>query len=68
MNELLRRLTYYFRRRRFEEELDEEMRHHAELPGTKQFGNITRWKEEGRAMRDGSISNPFRWDSIARMC
>jgi macrolide transport system ATP-binding/permease protein len=50
MNELLRRLAYYFRRRRFEEELDEEMRHHAELAGRPQFGNVTRWKEESRAM------------------
>jgi macrolide transport system ATP-binding/permease protein len=50
MNELFRRLTYYFRRRRFEEELDEEMRHHAELAGRPQFGNVTRWKEESRAM------------------
>ncbi|HEY6344668.1 MAG TPA: ABC transporter permease [Bryobacteraceae bacterium] len=50
MNELFRKLAYYFRRRRFEEELDEEMRHHAELAGRKQFGNITRWKEKSRAM------------------
>jgi macrolide transport system ATP-binding/permease protein len=48
--EVLRRLAYYFRRRQFEEELDEEMRHHAELGGRPQFGNVTRWKEESRSM------------------
>jgi macrolide transport system ATP-binding/permease protein len=48
--EFLRRLAYYFRHRRFEEDLDEEMRHHAELAGRAQFGNLTRWKEESRAM------------------
>jgi macrolide transport system ATP-binding/permease protein len=50
MQELLRRLAYYFRRRRFEEELEEEMRHHRALAGPKQFGNVTHWKEESRAM------------------
>jgi macrolide transport system ATP-binding/permease protein len=50
MSELVRRLAYYFRRRQFEADLDEEMRHHAELAGRPQFGNITRWKEESRAM------------------
>ena len=48
--EFLRRLGYYFRRRRFEDELDEEMRHHASLAGRVRFGNLTRWKEESRAM------------------
>ena len=48
--EFLRRLGYYFRRRRFEDELDEEMRHHASLAGRARFGNLTRWKEESRAM------------------
>ncbi|MBV9396395.1 MAG: ABC transporter permease [Bryobacterales bacterium] len=50
MTEFLRRLAYYFRRRQFERDLDEEMRHHAALSGASQFGNITRWKEESRAM------------------
>jgi macrolide transport system ATP-binding/permease protein len=50
MNEFFRRLAHYYHRRRFEEDLDEEIRHHAELAGRKQFGNITRWKEESRAM------------------
>ena len=50
IREFLRRLAYYFHRRRFEEELDEEMRHHRALAGPKRFGNVTRWKEESRAM------------------
>jgi macrolide transport system ATP-binding/permease protein len=50
MNEFFRRLAHYYHRRQFEEDLDEEMRHHAQLSGRKQFGNITRWKEESRAM------------------
>jgi macrolide transport system ATP-binding/permease protein len=48
--EFLRRLAYYFHRRQFEEELDEEIRHHRALAGAKQFGNATDWKEESRAM------------------
>ncbi|MBV8844167.1 MAG: ABC transporter permease, partial [Bryobacterales bacterium] len=47
---MFRRLAYYFRRRHFERDLDEEMRHHMSLSGAAQFGNITRWKEESRAM------------------
>jgi predicted permease len=50
IREFLRRLAYYFHRRRFEEDLDEEMRHHRALAGPKRFGNVTRWKEESRAM------------------
>jgi hypothetical protein len=50
LGEVLRRLHYYLRRRQFEAELDEEMRHHMSLkerdsatPTTaqKQFGNVT---------------------------
>ena len=48
ISEFLRRLAYYFHRRQFEEELDEEMRHHRTLAGAKQFGNATNWKEESR--------------------
>ena len=40
--EFLRRLACYFHGRQFEEELDEEMSHHAELAGRPQFGNVTR--------------------------
>ncbi len=48
ITEFLRKLAYCFRRRRFEEELDEEMRHHLSMAGRAQFGNVTRWKEECR--------------------
>ena len=50
MSEFFRRLAYYFRRPQFERDLDEEMQHHAELAGRAKFGNVTRWKEESRAM------------------
>jgi len=50
MDEFLRRLRYYFRRRQFEAELDEEMLHHAALSGRKQFGNVTLLKEDSRTM------------------
>jgi len=59
IGEYLRRLQYYLRRRQFEAELDEEMRHHlalkerdSEAAGTaqKQFGNVTLLKEDSRAM------------------
>jgi macrolide transport system ATP-binding/permease protein len=50
IREFLRRLAYYFQQRRFEEELDEEIRHHHVLAGPKRFGSVTHWKEESRAM------------------
>ena len=50
IRETLRRMVYYFRRRQFEAELDEEMRQHLELSGAARFGNVTRWKEESRAV------------------
>jgi predicted permease len=50
MRELLRRIGYYLRRRRFEAELEEEMAYHRELSGEKRFGNTTRLKEESRAI------------------
>jgi hypothetical protein len=42
MDAFLRKLRYYFRQRQFDAELDEEMAHHRELSGAKQFGNTTR--------------------------
>src|SRR5579859_5347706 len=57
--EFIRRLAYYFRRRRFDEELDEEMRHHLALKqqdsetasgARRQFGNVTLLKERSRSM------------------
>ena len=59
LHEFLRRLWYYLNRRRFEAELDEEMRHHLALKerdsgslgsAHRQFGNVTLLKEESRAM------------------
>ncbi len=49
IGEWLRRLRYYFRRRAFEAELEEELQHHVALAGRKQFGNVTRVQEESRA-------------------
>lgn len=49
MDELLRKLRYYLRRRQFDAELAEEMAHHRALAGAKQFGNMTRLQEESRA-------------------
>ena len=62
MNEFLRSLAYYFRRRRFEDELDEEMRQHAALAGRARFGNVTRWKEESRAMWSWTFLDQFIQD------
>jgi len=59
MGELLRRLQYLFNRRRFERELDEEVRDHLDRkaaetgsPSTarQQFGNVTLLTEESRSM------------------
>ncbi len=50
LGETLRRLRYYLHRRQFEEELDEEMRHHLALASQQQFGNATLLKEDSRAM------------------
>lgn len=50
MGEFFRRLLFYFRRRRLEEELDEEIQFHLTMSGRRQFGNVTLLKEEARAM------------------
>ncbi|HEV8415299.1 MAG TPA: hypothetical protein VGQ49_17035, partial [Bryobacteraceae bacterium] len=50
MDGFFRRLLYYFRREKFEAELQEEMQHHAALSGQPKFGNITLFKEDSRAM------------------
>ena len=62
MSEFFRRLAYYFRRRQFERDLDEEMRHHTALSGRPQFGNVTRWKEESRAMWSWTFLEQFIQD------
>src|SRR5690348_9024667 len=50
MHAFFRRLLYYFRRRQFDAELEEEMQHHAALSGRPKFGNVTLLKEDSRAM------------------
>lgn len=59
MRELWRRLRWLAHRDQFESELEEEMRHHvalkAEQQGSveaanRQFGNVTLWKEDSRAL------------------
>jgi hypothetical protein len=50
MGDFIRRLRYYFRRRRFDAELQEELDQHAALSGRPKFGNITLLKEDSRAM------------------
>jgi macrolide transport system ATP-binding/permease protein len=62
MMEFLRRLRYYLRRRQFEEELDEEMRHHLAMTSQKQFGNVTLLKEQSRAMWTWTFWEQFGQD------
>ncbi len=62
MDEFFRRLRYYFRRREFESELDEEIEHHMAMSGRKQFGNEARVKEESRAMWGWMIAEQFAKD------
>jgi macrolide transport system ATP-binding/permease protein len=62
MDHFFRRLRFYFRRRQFEAELDEEMRHHAALAGGPQFGNLTLLKEESRAMWTWTFLEQLRQD------
>ena len=48
MGEIWRKLIFLLRRRQMERDLEEEMRFHAEMSGTAQFGNLTLLKEESR--------------------
>src|SRR5260370_38851262 len=59
MKELLRKLRFLFHRDQFDQDLDEEMRHHLALKAEdldsvpaayRQFGNVTLLKEDSRAM------------------
>ena len=50
MDGFFRRLRYYFHRRQFESELEEEIEHHAALSGRTKLGNITLLKQDSRAM------------------
>src|SRR5215467_6784320 len=67
MRELLRRLRYYFRRDAFEQELEEEMRHHLDLKaekggGNAPFGNVTLLKEDSRAMWNWNLYEQIAQD------
>ncbi|MES1262603.1 MAG: ABC transporter permease, partial [Acidobacteriota bacterium] len=66
MRELLRRLRFLFRRRQFERELDEEMRHHlalkAEQQGGAPFGNLMLLKEDSRAAWTWTLREQFAQD------
>jgi macrolide transport system ATP-binding/permease protein len=61
MDSFFRRLLYYFRRRQFESELEEEMQHHAALSGRPKFGNVTLLKEDSRAMWTWTF-----WDQLGQ--
>ncbi len=60
--EFLRKIGYYVHRRRFEAELDEEMRHHLSMAGRAQFGNVTHWKEECRDIWAWALLEQFMQD------
>lgn len=60
--ELWRRLAYYLRRHRFEEELDEEIRHHLVMSGRWRFGNVTHWKEQSRAVWNWTLLEQLAQD------
>jgi macrolide transport system ATP-binding/permease protein len=70
MKALWRRLECLMHRDRFEREIDEEMRHHLALKAeergsmeaaNRQFGNVTLWKENSRAMWTGTF-----WEQIGQ--
>ena len=61
MDGFFRRLRYYFRRREFDAELEEEMQHHAALSGRPKFGNVTLLKEDSRAMWTWTF-----WEQLAQ--
>jgi macrolide transport system ATP-binding/permease protein len=70
MKQLWRRLQWFMHRASFERELDEEMRHHLALKAeergsaeaaNRQFGNVTQWKENSRAMWTGTF-----WEQIGQ--
>jgi len=68
IGELFRRLKYYFHRRQFEADLNEEMQHHLALKNLdagsgaqQQFGNVTLLKEDSRAMWAWTL-----WEQLAQ--
>src|SRR5579864_6439880 len=48
IGEIWRRLLFLLRRRQHEQELEDELRFHAEMAGTAQFGNVALHKEDSR--------------------
>ena len=48
IGEIWRRLLFLVRRRQHEEELEDELRFHAEMAGSAQFGNVVLHKEDSR--------------------
>jgi predicted permease len=63
MSELWRRLQWFFRRRRFEAELEEELSHHAALAGdARKLGNTTLIKEDSRTMWTGRLTEQLFQD------
>src|SRR5438270_4354083 len=48
IGEIWSRLGFLFRRSRFEQDLEEEMRLHAEMAGQARFGNVTLLREDSR--------------------
>ncbi|MBZ5581146.1 MAG: ABC transporter permease [Acidobacteriia bacterium] len=69
MGGLFRRLDFLLHRRRFEQELDEEMRHHqalqreAKRDGARPFGNVTLLKEDCRTMWIGNFFTELSQDA-----
>ena len=60
LSELWRKLGYLFHRRRFESDLDEELRFHLDqMPDRRKFGNTTILKEVSREM--------WGWGSLERL-
>ena len=71
MRELWRKLSHRFHRNEFEQELEEEMRHHLALSAeqrgdsgaaSRQFGNMTLLKEESRSMWTWTLWEQFLQD------
>jgi macrolide transport system ATP-binding/permease protein len=69
--EFLKKLQFFLRRQRFDEDLEEEMRHHLAMKASEQgspeaarraFGNITRVKEDSRAMWTWTLAEQLAQD------
>jgi predicted permease len=63
MKQLWRRFTWLFRRRQFEAELEEELRHHlALMKEPRNFGNTTLIREDARLMWMGRLPDQLMQD------